>query len=174
MFTNYVSNPTPAFVAPTHQKMRSDFIHKLYVSAASRKVWLWEGFYAIQPIDPVTHSPIHRQRRFNLHRSRAIQAITIGIIYHLDVASGIAQISVEALSRQCGVSSQWGAISRASRAIITLEQYGVLKCEKDRGRTAGRAQKRIEITPYFIAMCGIEPEEFSLAQNAATAKADRL
>ncbi|WP_242015921.1 MULTISPECIES: plasmid replication initiator RepA [Serratia] len=167
MFTKYVSNPTPAFLAPQSYEERPDFVRKLFDSASNRKVWLWVGFYGIQPLDPATDKPISRQRFFNSHRAQAIQAITLGIIYHLDVITGIARISVEQLAQQCGLSTKSGAITRASRAVVTLEQYGLLKCEKERGREGARAQKRIEITPLFIDMCGVNPKEFVLAQVAA-------
>ena len=164
MFTNYVSNPTPAFVAPSCLTTRPDFVQKLYVSALNKQVCMWEGFYAIQPKDPITHNPICRQRFFNLHRAQAIQAITLGIIFHLDIATGISRISVDDLARQCGLSTKLGAITRASRAVVTLEQFGIIRCEKDRGRTAARAQKRIEITPLFVDMCGVNPDELVQAR----------
>jgi incFII family plasmid replication initiator RepA len=170
MFTNYVHNPAPAFVAPEHHKARPSFIRKLCNFASKRKVWKWEGFYGLQPINPQTLKPIRRQRHFNLHRGRAIQAVTEAIAHHLNTVTGIAQVSVEMLAHQCGLATKSAAgnesITRASRAVMTLEEYGILKCEKVWDRTAGTwIPKLIEITPAFIRMCGLSDEEYEAAQR---------
>ncbi|MNE09364.1 IncFII RepA protein family protein [compost metagenome] len=167
---SYVHNPTPAFVAPKHHKARPSFIRKLCNFVAQRKVWKWEGFYAIQPISPQTLKPIRRQRHFNLHRGRAIQAVTEAIAHHLNTVTGIAHISIEMLAHQCGLATKSDAgnesITRASRAVLALEEYGILKCEKVWDRTAGTwIPKLIEITPFFIQMCGLTESEYEAAQR---------
>lgn len=170
MFTNYVQNPAPAFVAPEHHKARPSFIRKLCNFASTRKVWKWEGFYGILPINPKTLNPIRRQRHFNLHRARAIQAVTEAIAHHLNIVTGIAAVSVEMLAHQCGLATKSAAgktsITRASRAVWTLEEYGILKCEKVWDRTAGTwIPKLIEVTPAFIRMCGLSEQEYESAQK---------
>lgn len=168
---SYVHNPYPTFEAPAHHGQRPAFIRKLVNYASKRKVCYWEGFRALWPIDPATLKPIHRQRHFNLHRARAIQAVVIGIAHHLNIVTGIVKgASIELLAHQCGLATKSKAgnesITRASRAIITLEQFGVLRCEKVWDKTAGTwIPKLIEITPLFLDMCGINREEYERAQQ---------
>ena len=168
---NYVHNPYPAFEAPAHHGQRPAFIRKLVNYASTRNVCFWEGFRAMWPVDPVTLKPIHRKRRFNLHRARAIQAVVLGIAHHMNIVTGIVKgASIELLAHQCGLATKSKAgnesITRASRAVITLEQFGVLKCEKVWDNTAGTwIPKLIEITPLFLDMCGIEREEYEKAQR---------
>lgn len=170
MLNVYVHNPIPEFRPPEHHNQRPQFIRKLSNYAAKRRVWLWEGFYSILPLNPDTLKPVYRRRRFNEHRGRAMQAVTQCIAHHLNVVTGIAQVSIEMLAHQCGLATRSEAgnksITRASRAVITMEQYGLLKCEKIWDRTAGTwIPKLIEVTPLFIRMCGLNESEFEAAQR---------
>lgn len=166
----YVLNPNPEFTPPPHHGPRPKFIKKLANFARTRQVTKWSGFYSLLPLNPRTLERINRQRHFNKHRARAIQAVAECAAHHLNIVTGIVQVSVEKMSQLCGLTTKSKAgnisITRCSRAVLALEEYGVFRCEKIWDRVLGMwIPKRIEVTDFFIDMCGVKREEWEAAQN---------
>ena len=167
----YVHNPHPKFEIPAHYDHEPPrFVKKLYNYARKRRVTMWPGFYTLTPTNPRTLEPIQRQRHFNKHRANAMQAVAECLAYHLNLATGICQISVENIAKHCRLTTTSDAknfsITRCSRAVVELERYGLLKCEVIFDDLLGiNIPKLIEVTDLFIVMCGLTVDEYSKAQN---------
>lgn len=167
----YVHNPHPKFEVPGHYDHEPPrFVKKLYNYARKRRVTMWPGFYTLTPINPRTLEPVNRQRHFNKHRARAMQAVSECIAYHLNLATGLSQISVEDMAKYCRLTTTSAAgnvsITRCSRAVIDLEMFGLLRCEVIFDELLGiNIPKIIEVTSLFIEMCGLKVEEYRSAQN---------
>lgn len=167
---NYVCNPEPQFEAPDYHRSRPSFIRKLVNYTKKRRVTMWSGFYTLTPLDPKKLTPINRQRHFNKHRARAIQAVAECAAHHLNIVTGRVMLSVEAMAELCGLSTKSKAgnisITRCSRAVIELERFGIFNCEKVWDRALGMwIPKRIYVTGLFIEMCGLSIKDWESAQN---------
>lgn len=160
---NYVCNRNPQFIAPPHHKKRPEFIRKAFNFANTRRVWMWEGFAYLRP-----HTK--RKRRFNKHRANAMQAGVLCLIHHLNIVTGLVEASCTDMADMCGLSTYSKAgnlsISRFTRMIDDLEEFGLIKPEKVWDRVLGTwIPKMIWVTDVFFLMIGIKPEEYKAAQN---------
>lgn len=160
---HYVANPNPSFVPPKHHKSRPMFLIKAFNYASTRKVWYWEGFSFYKK-----HAG--RQRRFNLHRGRAIQSGTLCMIHHVDIVTGLVHASCEQMADMCGLStySKRGnkSITRFTRMIDDLEKFYLVKTEKVWDRVLGQwIPKMIWLTDLFWRMVGLNEIEYHSAQN---------
>jgi incFII family plasmid replication initiator RepA len=166
----YVSNPNPKFTPPPQKKQRPAFIRAALKQAESVDVARSELFYTLQPINPVTLTPVRRERRMNEHRAKAIRALVQACIFHMNIVTGMVQATVTALSDECGLTSKSKAgnasVSRCCRAILHLEQYGILRCDKVWDKTLGMwIPKMIWVTELFFVMIGLERGKHEAAQR---------
>lgn len=159
----YVKNPNPVFVPPKHHKPRPQLLRKAANFVNNRRVASWEGFPLLRPL-------ADRQRRFNEHRARALQAVVAALIHHVDLVSWLVESSCEGMADLCGLSTVSDAgnksITRFTRAIDDLEEHGIVTCEKIWDRVMGCwIPKMITVTELFWRMIGISPEEALAAQQ---------
>lgn len=166
----YVANPHPVFTPPPQKKQRPAFIRTALKEAERTDVARSEIFYTVQPVDPETLMPVARERRMNEHRARAIRAVVQALVFHLNIATGMVQASVTAISEECGLSSTSEAgnesITRCCRAIQHLEYYGILHCENVWDNTLKmNIPKMIWVTDLFFFMLGLEPGRYESARN---------
>lgn len=161
--SSYVTNPNPMFIPPKHHKSRPPVIKHAYNLANKRRVYMWEGFAFYK-------NDVKRKRRFNIHRGKAIQAGVLCMIHHFNAISGIVEASCEQMSDMCGLSTYSKAgnksISRFTRMIASLEEYGLLECENIWDRVLGMyIPKIIMPTKLFFRMIGLSLEEFEKGRN---------
>lgn len=152
----YVVNEFPEFAAPTHHKKRPNFIMKTKSIMAKRDVCSWQGWYVLRP----GHG---RKRNFNLHCRRALNAMMAGMVHYVNLATWQIENAVENLTKECQLdtTSVKGnrSISRGSRRIQLLEEYGLVECENvwDRERNTW-VPKFVRVTNLFWDVIGVGAE----------------
>ncbi|AAR99733.1 replication-associated protein repA1 [Buchnera aphidicola] len=157
----YVDNPYPKFVQPKNHKKRPAFIRYAMRCAAQTDVARNELYYTNPLKNPITGCVLHRKRRLNEHRARALRAVVQAMLYYFNIASMLVMASVEKLSDVCGLSTYSSAgnksITRASRLITQfMEPMGLISCEKIWDKILGMyIPKIIYLKPLFFMLFDI-------------------
>ncbi|MEQ9883192.1 plasmid replication initiator RepA [Pectobacterium brasiliense] len=167
----YVVNPMPVFSRPEHHKHNLPaYSKRLLKRLSERDVSRWAGFYCTNAYHHKTHERIVRQRHFNKHRARAMNALVQAMIYHLNIVSGVIPVGFTALAREAGLSTTSAAgnesITRATRAAHDLAAYGLIdyKLVWDKV-TRQYFPADIEVTELFFDMVGCGAEAWHKARN---------
>lgn len=167
----YVANPTPAFTRPAHHKHKLPAFNKsLLEKLSTRDVSRWAGFYFYDAYHHKTNKPIKRSRHFNKHRARAMNAMTQGISYHLNIISGHVPVSFTTMAVETGLATTSRAgnlsITRATRAMQDLAAYGVItyKLLWDKV-TRQYFPADIQVTDRFFDMVGSSAQAWEKASN---------
>ncbi|WGL93976.1 plasmid replication initiator RepA [Arsenophonus nasoniae] len=128
----YVYNPHPTYIPPKETSNKPAIIKALTKAARAARPSRHEAWYTT--ISVKKNGDIKNFiKRLNEHRARAIDALIVAMSDRLNIISGKVEASVEQLANWCGLSteSECGnkSITRCSKAIITLEELGVIICE---------------------------------------------
>lgn len=165
----YVSNPNPSYQSPKPNAVKPAIVRAMIKAAKYSNPARHEAWYTRPRIDIKTRLKKPFIKRMNAHRAKAINALIIAMIDRLNIVSGKVEASVEQLSDWCNLSTGSGAnksISRASRALTTLEELGTIKCERIWDNiTHSYIPKIIWITNLFCVIINYEVGKFLAAQN---------
>ncbi|WGL94085.1 plasmid replication initiator RepA [Arsenophonus nasoniae] len=165
----YVCNPHPAY-KPTKETSNKPAIIKAIVKAAKEacpsRHEAWYTTVSVKKNGDIRNFI----KRLNEHRARAIDALIVAMGDRLNIISGKVEASVEQLADWCGLSteSECGnkSITRCSKAIITLEELGVIICERVWDKTTGTyIPKMIWVTELFFTLINYDFGRFQAAQN---------
>lgn len=165
----YVRNPHPRYQPPKVDASKPAIIKALVNAASHSNPARHEAWYTTPRIDQKTGlgRPFHK--RMNEHRARAINALMVGLSDRLNIVSSKVEASVEQLSDWCGLSTGGKAnksISRASRALATLEELGALACERTWDEVSrSYIPKIIWVTELFFVLIGYELGKYQAAQH---------
>lgn len=164
-------NPTPVFTRPAHHKHKLPAFNKTLIETLSgRDVSRWAGFYFYDAFHHRTNKALVRSRHFNKHRARAINALVMAMVYHLNIISGTVPVSFTTLAHEAGLSTKSKAgnlsITRATRAAQDLANYGVLtyKLLWDKV-TRQYFPADIQVTDRFFDMVGSSAQAWQNASN---------
>ncbi|CRL46824.1 IncFII RepA protein family protein (plasmid) [Sodalis glossinidius str. 'morsitans'] len=165
----YVSNPYPCYRSPTPEAAKPAIVKALVKAAQNSNPARHEAWYTTPRLDVKTGLKKPFIKRMNAHRARAVNALMVAMADRLNIVSGKVEASVEQLSDWCGLSTGNGAkksISRASRALTTLEELGAIKCERVwDDSTHSYIPKIIWVTELFFVLIDYEVGKFLSAQN---------
>lgn len=167
----YVVNPTPVFTRPAHHKHNLPAYNKQLVdTVTSRDVARWAGFYFYDAFHHKTNKPVVRQRHFNKHRARAINALVQAMVYHLNIVSGTIPVSFTTLAREAGLATTSAAgnesITRATRAAHDLAAFGLITYKLLWDKVTRQFfPADIEVTDRFFDMAGSNPQAWEKARN---------
>lgn len=166
----YVSNPYPCYRSPMASIAKPAIVKALVQAAEKSNPARHEAWYTSPRLDLKTGLRRSGFKRMNAHRARAINALMVAIADRLNIVSGKVQASVEQLSDWCGLSTggekTQKSISRASRALMTLEELGVIKAERVWDDTThSYIPKIIWVTQLFFVLIDYEVGKFLAAQN---------
>lgn len=158
----YCCNPEPVYTPSPDNKTRPPFIRKLASLAAKRDVTSHSVFRLL-------NSVTERRRYLHPHRRDAINAIVDCAIQFLDQTTWEVRIPVMEIARRTGLStvgpSKIESFSRCSRAVQTLERFGIFELDPDHGNLVfDKARgtfltKFLRVTPRFFEICGISADE---------------
>ncbi len=111
-----------------------------------------------------------RQRHFNKHRARAINALVQAMVYHLNLVSGTIPVSFTTLARESGLATTSAAgnesITRATRAAHDLAAFGLITYKLLWDKVTRQFfPADIEVTDRFFDMAGSNPQAWEKARN---------
>lgn len=160
-----VTNPNPTFEPALKSDTRPKLIKDACRHIQENKVYLWSGFR-------LWGTFAYRQRGFNLHLKRAMQAGVEAIAFHANLLSGVVQSSCTAMADMCGLStvgpSGKKSISRFTRMVDVLEAFNLIRTERIWDREQGMwIPKLIQVTPVFWEVCGISQTRLQGEQRKA-------
>ncbi|HGJ5892146.1 MAG TPA: plasmid replication initiator RepA [Arsenophonus apicola] len=165
----YVSNPYPRYQPPKADAAKPAIVKALVKAAQNSNSARHEAWYTTPRLDLKTGLKKLFIKRMNAHRARAVNALMVAMADRLNIVSGKVEASVEQLSDWCGLSTGSAAkksISRASRALTTLEELGAIKCERLWDDTThSYIPKIIWVTELFFVLIDYEVGKFLAAQN---------
>lgn len=175
----YVSNLHPCYKSPPTVTNKPAFIRALVNYARENNPARHEAWYTIPRImlskkgkvgDEGTKLVRLVSKRMNEHRARAINALMVAMADRLNIITGKIEASVEQLSDWCGLSTGGHntpkSISRASRALMTLEELGVLTCERAWDAVShSYIPKMIWVTENFFVIINYEFGKYKAAQQ---------
>ena len=165
----YVSNPFPSYQPPKAGANKPALIRALVTAARENQPARHEAWYTTPRVQQKTGLTRPVFKRMNEHRARAINALMVAMCDRLNIVTGKVEASVEQLSDWCGLSTGSGdkkSISRASRAITTLEELGALACERAWDEASrSHIPKIIWVTELFFVLIGYELGKYQAAQN---------
>ena len=158
----YCRNPEPAYQRAPDDKPRPPQIQKLAALAAKRDVTAHSMFRVLIPVTD-------RRRYLHPCRRDAINAIVDCAIQFLDQVTWEIRIPVMEIARLTGLStigpSKIESFSRCSRAIQTLERFGIIELDPEHGNLVfDKARgtfltKFLRVTTRFFEICGISADE---------------
>lgn len=165
----YVSNPYPRYQPPKADAAKPAIVKALVKAAQNSNPARHEAWYTTPRLDVKTGLKKPFIKRMNAHRARAVNALMVAMADRLNIVSGKVEAGVEQLSDWCGLSTGSGAkksISRASRALTTLEELGAIKCERVwDDSTHSYIPKIIWVTELFFVLIDYELGKFLSAQS---------
>lgn len=165
----YVSNPYPCYRPPTPNAAKPAIVKVLVKAAQGSNPARHAAWYTTPRLDLKTGLKKTFVKRMNAHRARAINALMVAMADRLNIVSSKVEASVEQLSDWCGLSTGSEAkksISRASRALTTLEELMALQCERVWDDTThSYIPKIIWVTELFFVLINYEVGKFVSAQN---------
>ncbi len=158
----YCCNPEPAYTPAHDDKRRPPQICKLAALASKRDVTAHSMFRVLIPAT-------ERSRYLHPCRRDAINAIVDCAIHYLDQVTWEIRIPVMEIARLTGLStigpSKIESFSRCSRAIQTLEKFGIIELDPEHGNLVfDKARgtfltKFLRVTTRFFEICGIPADE---------------
>ncbi|UAB72378.1 hypothetical protein INR79_24280 [Vibrio sp. SCSIO 43132] len=160
-----VKNLHPTFEPNQRSDTRPKLIKDACKFIQNNPVHLWSGFR-------LWGQYANRQRGFNLHLKRSIQAGFEALAYHANLLTGVVHSSCTEMSDMCGLSttgpSGQKSISRFTRMINMIEKYNLVKTERIWDREQGMwIPKLIQVTPLFWEVCGISETRLNGEQRKA-------
>jgi len=165
----YVNNPHPFYQPPKTNTNKPPAIKAIVNAARTNNPARHEAWYTIPRISKKTKLVKPFYKRMNEHRARAINALMVGIADRLNIISGKVEASIEQFSDWCGLSTGNNikkSISRASRALITLEELDALSCERIWDSTShSYIPKIIWVKELFFVLIGYELGKYRAIQN---------
>ncbi|MGP4123936.1 MAG: plasmid replication initiator RepA [Sodalis sp. (in: enterobacteria)] len=165
----YVSNPYPRYQQLKADAVKPAILKVLVKMAQDSNPSRHEAWYTTPRLDLKTGLKKPFMKRMNAHRARAVNALMVAMADRLNIVSAKVEASVEQLSDWCGLSTGSRAkksISRASRALTTLEELGAIKCERVWDDTThSYIPKIIWVTELFFVLINYEVGKFLAAQN---------
>lgn len=165
----YVSNPYPRYQPPKADSAKPAIVKALVKAAENSNPARHEAWYATPRFNVKTGLKKPFIKRMNAHRARAVNALMVAMADRLNIVSGKVEASVEQLSDWCSLSTGSGAkksISRTSRALITLEELGAIRCERIWDNTTySYIPKIIWVTDLFFVIIDYALGKFLAAQN---------
>ena len=173
-----VKNANPFYEVPKSHEKRPKFIQDLVARAQKRDITKSDEMYFLR----VWHQ---KARTFYYHKVNAINALMQVFCEHVNMATFQIEISLRNASDAAGLSTTSEAeikkgkadpnytpvvsISRASRALKTMVDYGLIKAPQEWqvwDKEAGQwIDKYYEATPLFFQVLGYKPETIEKERN---------
>lgn len=154
----YVKNLNPQFVVPARHTHKLPFVLSDAIERNRERDLTAEiPFYV--------NLPVERCRRIYEHRRKALNALLLSILHHVNIISRKVPVGAEALADHCGLSTVSAAgnksTSRATRALKMLKDLGFITYNRRWDRVSKRYfPADIFITEQLIELVGISPEKW--------------
>jgi incFII family plasmid replication initiator RepA len=160
---NRTKNPDPKFTIPLHYKHKIPFILSEAIKRNKNRDLTAEVHFYL-------NLPPNRCRRIYKSRRKALNAMLIAILYHVNVISRQIPISATALTEYCGLNTISLAgnksITRGTRALTMLRDLGFITYRQCWDRVSRRYfPAAITITDRLIDLVGICPERWQTELN---------